>query len=378
MDTEFLPLELIDANKIMRFEKWVDLENHNCSCENENPCDFKLETDGCQCLHQKICLLTADGTQYHKYCGFNKFSVETYPAPLKSEGWTDLYESVKQDYVDADIEDISLDAYMERCIESFRKRINQSVFDPTAKIFEPIPGFHEKHADCQMYKILNNYDIQFIVFVSPDGIVYVYGHTQDVVSEMYENDEYEMAMFNILILESKPLEIFIGKSVLNEMTKFSGGHGERFDGNTILLRVGETSEFRYLWIGYGIFEFTTDEVIVKFTASVGNNCVPYPYAESEKFCYCMCCGKSSVADVPDREIKGSICYRRDVTYESFDKICKNPKNYNNKLRFPEPTDEKTRIVRFDKPINCCMMANTCADPQLPAVQKLNNYLNGGC
>ena len=38
----------------------------------------------------------------------------------------------------------------------------------------------------------------------------------------------------------KPKKVFIGKSVKNEMTKFSGGYGKYFDGNSILLNISKT------------------------------------------------------------------------------------------------------------------------------------------
>jgi hypothetical protein len=70
-------------------------------------------------------------------------------------------------------------------------------------------------------------------------------------------------------------KIFIGKSPLNEMTEFSGGHGKKFDGNTILLEIGNN---KYKFIGDNIFTFSSYAKIVKYVSPVGNNDVPYPYA----------------------------------------------------------------------------------------------------
>lgn len=69
--------------------------------------------------------------------------------------------------------------------------------------------------------------------------------------------------------------IFIGKSPLNSMTEFSGGHGSKFDGNTMLLDLGGGG---YVYIGGWIKKFTTDKKIVEYVSHVGNNDVPYPYA----------------------------------------------------------------------------------------------------
>ncbi|AYV75226.1 MAG: hypothetical protein Terrestrivirus1_100 [Terrestrivirus sp.] len=86
------------------------------------------------------------------------------------------------------------------------------------------------------------------------------------------SEEYNFALtFN-------PKKIFIGKSELNKMTEFSGGHGPEFDGNTILL---ELSDNVYEFIGDTIFSFTTLGKITKYESPVGNNDVPYPYAIDE-------------------------------------------------------------------------------------------------
>lgn len=70
-------------------------------------------------------------------------------------------------------------------------------------------------------------------------------------------------------------KIFIGKSPLNKMTEFSGGHGDNFDGNSILLHLHDNT---YLFIGDTIFSFVSYANIVEYISQVGNNDVPYPYA----------------------------------------------------------------------------------------------------
>jgi hypothetical protein len=69
------------------------------------------------------------------------------------------------------------------------------------------------------------------------------------------------------------------------MTKFSGGHGAKFDGNSILLEIKKKS---YVYIGSEIFAFKTDNDITDYVSPVGNNDVPYPYAiDSEMNYYLM-------------------------------------------------------------------------------------------
>lgn len=79
-------------------------------------------------------------------------------------------------------------------------------------------------------------------------------------------------------------KIFIGKSPINEMTKFSGGHGKEFDGNSILVKLKENT---YLYIGMDIYTFESGEEIIGYESSVGNNDVPYPIGFSKNNVYLM-------------------------------------------------------------------------------------------
>lgn len=87
--------------------------------------------------------------------------------------------------------------------------------------------------------------------------------------EIYINDS------STLIMSIYALKVFIGKSIKNQMTIYSGGYGSQFDGNSILLQTGVN---KYIYIGSSIFEFTSYNEIVIFISNVGNNDVPYPYA----------------------------------------------------------------------------------------------------
>lgn len=78
-----------------------------------------------------------------------------------------------------------------------------------------------------------------------------------------------------LIASYKPIRIFIGKSLFDDMTAFSRGHGKKFDGNSILLQIGNN---KYIQIGWEIFSFNSLTDIKEFYSPIGNNDVPYPYA----------------------------------------------------------------------------------------------------
>jgi hypothetical protein len=87
------------------------------------------------------------------------------------------------------------------------------------------------------------------------------------------NEEEEYVSEPTMLFTSN--DIFVGNSPLNKMTKFSGGHGPRFKGNSILLKTGNNT---YTYIGESIFSFTTYSDVDKYISPVGNSDVPYPYA----------------------------------------------------------------------------------------------------
>jgi hypothetical protein len=77
------------------------------------------------------------------------------------------------------------------------------------------------------------------------------------------------------VKEIKYEDVFIGKSEYNEMTRFSGGHGSKFDGNSILIK---ESGLKYTFIGHEMYSFLACSEIIEFFSPVGNNLVPYSYA----------------------------------------------------------------------------------------------------
>jgi len=77
------------------------------------------------------------------------------------------------------------------------------------------------------------------------------------------------------ILTFAPQQVFIGRSPFNQMTSFSGGHGAKFDGNSILLHI---KNLEYVYIGSCIKKFEAKAPINKYVSPVGNNDVPYPCA----------------------------------------------------------------------------------------------------
>lgn len=95
--------------------------------------------------------------------------------------------------------------------------------------------------------------------------------------KIYDNTQVKIHKRNnqLPFVEYTPEKIFIGKSPLNKMTEFSGGHGSYFDGNSILLKI---SSDKYIYIGARIFSFKPYSEIIDYVSPVGNSDVPYPYA----------------------------------------------------------------------------------------------------
>ena len=84
-----------------------------------------------------------------------------------------------------------------------------------------------------------------------------------------------------IIYEVNPMETFIGKSQLCNMTEFSGAEDkEVFDGNTNLLKVSEENKkHRYVYIGGDqVCSFLTNDKIYKYISNMGNNLTPYSTA----------------------------------------------------------------------------------------------------
>ena len=84
-----------------------------------------------------------------------------------------------------------------------------------------------------------------------------------------------------IIYEVHPLESFIGKTTLCDMTEFSGARDkELFDANTILLNIGkENNKYKYIYIaGDQVCSFLTNDKIYKYISNMGNNLCPYSIA----------------------------------------------------------------------------------------------------
>lgn len=96
-------------------------------------------------------------------------------------------------------------------------------------------------------------------------------------------------------------KVFIGDSIKNEMTEYSGGYGPDFDGNSILVKVVGNNQ--YVWIGNrGIQQFQTKAPIVEYVSPVGNSDVPYPFAKDVNGNYYLLFVDTMVKNLPSKYI----------------------------------------------------------------------------
>jgi hypothetical protein len=132
------------------------------------------------------------------------------------------------------------------------------------------------------YFIHDNGGRPFAMYVSPKkDAVAIYKFPKGFLEPegVYHKDKTFVKYYSELVKRYKCEEVFVGKSPKNEMTKFSKGYGENFEGNTNLIKL---SDKRYVYVGETIFEFTSLNKIADYQSPVGNNDVPYPYAVDEK------------------------------------------------------------------------------------------------
>nr|QBK85874.1 MAG: hypothetical protein LCMAC101_04690 [Marseillevirus LCMAC101] len=90
--------------------------------------------------------------------------------------------------------------------------------------------------------------------------------------------------FDELFFDRIVEKVFVGESPKNKMTEFSGGYGDDFRGNSLLLHICGDSEgsLEYVFIGWKIYSFEALSEIVQYVSPVGNSDVPYPYAIDTK------------------------------------------------------------------------------------------------
>lgn len=90
-----------------------------------------------------------------------------------------------------------------------------------------------------------------------------------------DNEPDELVYDKVVVKPTIYSKVFVGKSPRNDMTLFSGGHGPKFDGNSMLFQLTPQT---YMYIGEVIQTFKVPDTIKSYVSPVGNSGVPYPYA----------------------------------------------------------------------------------------------------
>jgi hypothetical protein len=134
----------------------------------------------------------------------------------------------------------------------------------------------------QIYKTHHNYFKPYTVVINQD-LVKIYKNSYDKNFKNYEKkfkpnlkgSFNKPKLLHILV----PQKIFIGKSVKNKMTEYSGGHGDEFDGNSVLLQLYKNL---YMFIGGFIKYLMIHEEVKEFHSPIGNNDVTYPWILTNK------------------------------------------------------------------------------------------------
>jgi len=367
---KYLNMNELDPNRVVNFIKWVP--------------DSDSEENMVR-LYQKIGMLPLtnnDNNMYHKYCGFNKFTEKLFSIPTKENGWLSLLEQMLEEFNENNENDETLEDFFKHFYENFRKRVLSTMCNPNVSEFtnDKRIMFDDIYVGWKCYSTLDNYSIGFVVPINElKNKAHIYGRTPRIISDSDDDDDNtdDKKFFNKLISEYEPIEIFIGKSKVNEMTTFSGGYGDKWNGNSILLRINPLNQnddkFHYVHIGTVVFEFMTDEKIIKYVSSVGNNCVPYPYAESENWCYCMSeqC-KTPIGQHPNRKNVGNISFINNVEYTPIDNLKIIAERDSLVCKYAASAKKKTNCFRFLEPVEMKLMENTCAYQSLPAVQNLES------
>jgi hypothetical protein len=285
---------------------------------------------------------------FHPYRGFNRFLATPYPLP--PAGWT---PSPNSELLQCDPPSFMLRQFAKR--DKFQTHDNggvgfivginrdhasalKSAIRASSRL--PPPGLDDMvcaylghtcvHVFGQSNAPADQLDPDFRADPTPEEISArnargedeegQYWFFQEEPEEEPEEDELDWeTSFTKLIKTYDAVEVFVGKSPVNDMTSDSGNHGPNFDGNSVLLFLGTNAgTYQYAHIGVEAFEFSAPEPVLHYTSSVGRNDVAYPYAESKHFCFSMvsdCKAQTPVAQQKNRRKRGHSAYTKRAHYE---------------------------------------------------------------
>ena len=103
-------------------------------------------------------------------------------------------------------------------------------------------------------------------------------------NDLSKKDKSNAWIYTKLIKEYNTKKIFIGKNSGKSKSLNIKDNIKYSIGNSILLKLNNN---KYVFIGETIYEFSTNDEIVKFYSLIGNNDVPYPIALGKENVYFM-------------------------------------------------------------------------------------------
>ena len=202
------------------------------------------------------------------------------------------------------------------------------------------------HPDYKYYYIHDNGGRPFIVYVSSND-VYIYQQPDNTIfsEEIYDLDDDEPKWRYTQLIKHYPiLDIFIGVSPKNAMTKYSGGYGKYFNGNSILIQI---DTHQYVYIGSQIYSFTAETTIIRYVSPVGNNDVPYPFAIDKNNNYYLLLENSIIKDIPKNIDPYTYYYKKLTIAAAYPKQKQN--NFNHITGFYIlPIDINREISKYNK------------------------------
>ena len=137
-----------------------------------------------------------------------------------------------------------------------------------------------KHRGDKVYTTHANYSRPFVVYVSKQhATVYRRQHSDEWSNSDRKNYTQQVVQFPIH-------KCHVGKSPLTPTSRWSGGYGKAFDGNTLLLDLGNGT---YAYVGAYVYTFSLmpGDTFHSYFSVVGPNDVPYPILRGHTHVYFM-------------------------------------------------------------------------------------------
>ena len=147
-------------------------------------------------------------------------------------------------------------------------------------IYRWVPMTHRDDMDkppANTYYTHDNGSIPFKVVIKGKELS-IYGCNH--IDFKSESDKYQEYSYYEFIKKYNIKKVFIG----NDPEKIEGDYSNTHPGSSI---VGEIGKNKYVYIGESMYEFETESPITIFRSPIGNNDVPYPFAQDNTFTYLM-------------------------------------------------------------------------------------------